>query len=102
MSRGGRRIAEIPARELIGLYCDQGLSTGAIARRLGWSDSAIRSRLVQLGITRRTPWARNAVTCDLAELVSLYVERRLSLETLAARYGRRSTLTCVIHVGDAT
>ena len=87
MSRGGRRIEELPAGELVSLYCDEALSTAAIAQRLGWSQSAIRSRLVQLGITRRTPWARNAVTCDLEEVVRLYVDDGLSLEAVAARVG---------------
>jgi len=87
MSRGGRRIEELPAGELVSLYCDEALSTAAIAQRLGWSQSAIRSRLVQLGITRRTPWARNVVTCDLEEVVRLYVVEGLSLEAVAACVG---------------
>jgi transposase-like protein len=78
---------EFLGREIARLYCDEGLSTAAIARELGWSASAIRSRLVALGIARRTPWARNAVSCDPADLVRLYVEEGLSLSAIAARYG---------------
>ena len=45
------------------------------------------SRLVALGVPRRTPWARNAVECDPGELVRLYVEEGLSLSAIAKRYG---------------
>jgi transposase-like protein len=87
MGIGRRDSRDIPADELVRLYCDEGLSTSSVARRLGWSESAIRGRLVALGIARRTPWARNAVSCDPAELVRLYVEDSLSLSAIAARHG---------------
>jgi hypothetical protein len=69
------------------LYCNDGLSTKAVAIRLGWSESAIRSRLVALGIARRTPWARNAVACDPVELKRLYLEAGWSLSAIAEKYG---------------
>jgi hypothetical protein len=75
------------AREIVRLYCDEGLSTGDVARRLGWSASAVYSRLVALGIPRRTPWARNAVECDPVELKRLYVEEGLSLSAMAEKFG---------------
>jgi hypothetical protein len=69
------------------LYCDEGLSTLQVALRLGWSESAIRGRLVALGIARRTPWARNAVDCDPGELRRLYVEEGWTLGAIAEKYG---------------
>jgi transposase-like protein len=78
---------EILAQEIVRLYRDEGLSTEAIARRLGWSASAIRSRLVAHGIPRRTPWARNAVECDPTDVVRLYVDEGLSLSAIAEMYG---------------
>jgi transposase-like protein len=87
MGRGGRRGEDIPVAEVVRLYCDEGRSVEQIARELGWSTSAIYSRLVGLGIARRTPWARNAVECTIDDLRSLYVEERLSLSEIARRYG---------------
>src|SRR6202171_2297963 len=82
----GRSEAEL-GREIVRLYCDEGLSTEAIGRKLGWSASAVYSRLVALGVPRRTPWARNAVEIELAELVRLYMHEGLSLSAIAKRYG---------------
>jgi transposase-like protein len=87
MGRGGRRIEDITKADLVRLYCDEGLSLGEVARRLGWSPSAIYSRLVALGIGRRTPWARHAVKADVAELRRLYVDEGLSMSALAERSG---------------
>jgi hypothetical protein len=61
MARGNRRIEEIPAAEVVRLYHDEQLSAAEIGRKLGWSQSAIFSRLKQLGIARRTPWAHDAL-----------------------------------------
>src|SRR6266571_5067282 len=85
MARGKRRIEEIPQVELVRLYCEEKLSASDVGLRLGWSKSAIQSRLVQLGIARRTPWARNAVECDVEEVRRLYVDEGLSLNLVAAR-----------------
>ncbi len=87
MGRGGRRSEDIPQAELVRLYCDAGLSAEQIARQLGWSASAVRSRLVALGIARRTPWASAAVECDTDELRQLYVAEGLTLSEIAQRYG---------------
>jgi len=83
----GRSSADIPEDELRRLYCDQGLSTAQVARQLGWSDSAVRTRLVALGIPRRTPWARNAVDCEIDELRRMYVEEGLSTTAIAQLLG---------------
>src|SRR6266851_8088681 len=87
MGRGGRRIEEIAEADLVRLYCDEGLSVSEVARRLGWSPSAIYSRLVALGIARRKAWARNAVEADTVELSRLYVDEGMSLSAIAAHYG---------------
>src|SRR5229473_4868045 len=87
MGRGNRRTADICAADLVRLYCDEGLSLHEVALRLGWSPSAIYSRLVALGIARRTPWARNAVEADAAELRRLYMDEGLSMSALAERFG---------------
>jgi len=87
MGRGNRRIQDISEADLVRLYCDEGLSANEVARRLGWSASAIYSRLAALGIARRTQWAHNTVDADVAELRRLYVEDGLSLSEIAARYG---------------
>jgi len=87
MGRGGRHSADISEADLVRLYCAEELSLDEVARRLGWSVSAIYSRLVALGIARRTAWARNAVEADAAELRRLYVDEGLSLNAIAARYG---------------
>jgi hypothetical protein len=71
-------------REIVRLYCDEGLSTEAIGRKLGWSASAVYSRLVALGVPRRSAWARNAVACDPGELARLYLEEGLSLGAIAS------------------
>src|SRR5216683_227482 len=93
MVRGGRSSSDIPEADLVRLYCDQGLSLSEVARQLGWSPSAIYSRLVALGIARRKAWARNAVEADAAELRRLYVDEGLSLSAIAGRYG--CTLTTI-------
>ncbi len=87
MGRGGRSSSDIPEADLVRLYCDQGLSLSEVARQLGWSPSAIYSRLVALGIARRKASARNAVEADAAELRRLYVDEGLSLSAIAGRYG---------------
>ncbi len=87
MARGKRRIEKIPQVELVRLYCEEKLSVSDVGLRLGWSKSAIQSRLVQLGIASRTPWAWNAVECDIEEVRRLYVDERLSLVRTAARLG---------------
>jgi transposase-like protein len=87
MGRSNRRIEDISEADLVRLYCDEGLSLHEVAQRLGWSPSAIYSRLVALGIARRTAWARNAVEADIGELRQLYVDEGLSLSAIAARYG---------------
>ena|SRR5579859_327657 len=87
MGRGGRRIEDIAAADLVRLYCDEGLSLGEVARRLGWSPSAIYSRLIALGIARRTAWAHNAVEADTSEMRRLYLDEGLSLSAIAARNG---------------
>jgi hypothetical protein len=87
MGSGRRDSSDIPELELVRLYCEDGLSTKDVAIRPGWSESAIRSRLVALGIARRTPWARNAVECDAGDLRRLYLEEGWSLTAIAARYG---------------
>jgi transposase-like protein len=68
MGRRNRRIEDISEADLVRLYCDEGLSLNEVAHRLGWSPSAIYSRLVALGIARRRAWAHNAVETDAAEL----------------------------------
>jgi len=68
-------------------YGDDGLSIAKIALALNWSETAVRNRLVALGIARRTPWARNAVACEVEDLRRLYVDEGLSLEAIAQRYG---------------
>jgi transposase-like protein len=78
---------EFLRREIVRLYCDEGLSAESVARRLGWSASAIYSRLKAVGIPRRTPWARNAVECDPVELARLYDEQGWSLSQIAEKYG---------------
>jgi len=40
---GGSR--DIPEGELLRLHCKEGFSTEKIARRLGWSATAVRNRL---------------------------------------------------------
>ncbi len=87
MGRGGRSSSDIREADLVRLYCDQGLSLSEVARQLGWSPSAIYSRLVALGIARRTAWAHNAVETDAADLRRLYVEDGLSMSALAERCG---------------
>src|SRR5579859_3383225 len=87
MGRGGRHSADISEADLVRLYCAEELSLDEVARRLGWSQSAIYSRLVALGIARRTAWAHNAVEADTAELRRLYLDEGLSLSAIAARYG---------------
>ena len=87
MGRGNKRSADISETDLVRLYCDEGLSLNEVARRLGWSPSAIYSRLVALGIGRRTAWARNAVEVDISELRRLYVDEGLTLSAIAAGYG---------------
>jgi transposase-like protein len=87
VARGDRRIKDIREADLVRLYCDEGLSLSEVAQRLGWSPSAIYSRLVRLGITRRTAWAHNAVETDADELRRLYVEDGLSMTALAERCG---------------
>jgi transposase-like protein len=82
-----RSIGEIPAFKVVRMYCDEGRSTAEVARDLGWSQSAVRSRLVQLGIERRVPWSRNAVAWDLDELRHLYIEERLPLSAIGAANG---------------
>jgi predicted DNA-binding protein YlxM (UPF0122 family) len=86
MGRGNRRIADISEADLVRLYCDERLSLNEVAGRLGWSPSAIYSRLVALGIARRKAWARNAVEADAAELRRSYVDEGLSMSALAERY----------------
>jgi transposase-like protein len=81
------RVWEIPAAELVRLYCDQELSTTQIATLVGWSPSAVYARLVALGIARRTPWAHSAVETDALELRRLYLEEGLSMSALAERCG---------------
>ena len=87
MGRVGRRSLDICAADLVRLYCDEGLSLSEVARQLGWSPSAIYSRLVALGIARRKARARNAVETDAEELRRMYVDERLSLNAIAGRYG---------------
>src|SRR6266446_8923018 len=87
MGRGGRSSSDICEADLVRLYCDEGLSLSEVARQLGWSPSAIYSRLVALGIARRKAWARNAVETDAEELRRLYVDEGLSLNAIAGRYG---------------
>src|SRR5258708_20300317 len=87
MGKGGRSSSDICEADLIRLYCDEGLSLSEVARQLGWSPSAIYSRLVALGIARRKAWARNAVEADAAELRRLYSDEGLSLSAVAGRYG---------------
>src|SRR6266851_1536602 len=87
MGRGNRRIQDISEADLVRLYCDEGLSANDIARRLGWSASAIYSRLAALGIARRTQWAHNTVDADVAELRRLYVADGLTMTALAERFG---------------
>ncbi len=87
MGRVGRSSSEICEADLVRLYCDEGLSLSEVAHRLGWSPSAIYSRLLALGIARRTAWAHNAVDAGVTELRRLYVDEGLSLSAIAARYG---------------
>src|SRR5438105_15839354 len=87
MARANRRIEEIPELDVVHLYCDERLSAEEIGWRLGWSRSAIVSRLIHLGIARRTAWARNAVNCDINEVRRLYVVERLSLTAVGVRLG---------------
>ncbi|MBN1811245.1 MAG: hypothetical protein JXA14_05355 [Anaerolineae bacterium] len=68
-------------------YTEQQLSTAAIAERLGCSETAVRNKLIQYGIERRTPWAHNAVDLDEDELRRLYEEEGLTLKTIAEVYG---------------
>src|SRR5229473_462996 len=93
MGRGNRRIEDIREADLVRLYCDEGLPLPEVARQLGWSPSAIYSRLVALGIARRKASARNAIEADAAELRRLYVDEGLSLSAIAGRYG--CTLTTI-------
>jgi hypothetical protein len=97
----GRPASEIPEDEVRRLYCDERLSTSQIARRLGWSDTAVRNRLIALGIPRRTPWARNAVACDIDEVQRLYVDERLSAMAISKQLGcsERSILRRLIAAG---
>jgi transcriptional regulator with XRE-family HTH domain len=81
------RVWNVPAAELVRLYCDEELSAAQIAALVGWSPSAVYARLVALGIARRTPWAHNAVETDAVNLRRLYVEEGLSMSALAERCG---------------
>ncbi len=81
-----RASGEILAEDLERLYAAEGRSIEAVALMLGWSPSAVRTQLVRLGIARRTPWARNAVTCDVDELRRLY-DQGLSLSAIARQAG---------------
>jgi transposase-like protein len=87
VGRGKRRIQDIGKADLVRLYCDDALPLSEVARRLGWSPSAIYARLLALGISRRAAWARNAVETDAAELRRLYLEEGLSMNALADRFG---------------
>jgi AcrR family transcriptional regulator len=80
-------IPEGGLRELCELYCGQGLSLAEVAARLGWSPSAVRARLVSLGIERRTPWAHNEVEASRELLFRLYVVEQLSMNAIAAQLG---------------
>jgi AraC-like DNA-binding protein len=82
-----RRIEQIPAEDVVRLYRDELLSADAIGRRLGWSAASIINRLIQLGIVRRSAWARRAVDCDIDDVRRLYVVEHLSLIAVAARLG---------------
>lgn len=64
-------------------YEHQQLSMTAIAERLGCSETAVRNKLAQYGIERRTPWAHNAVDLGEDELRRLYEEEGLTVETIA-------------------
>lgn len=79
--------------DIVRLYREEGLSTRRVAQRVGWSESYVLSRLVTLGVPRRLPWAAHAVTCDVAELVRLYVDEGLTLNALAEHY--RCSMTTV-------
>jgi hypothetical protein len=86
VGRGSRRSSDISEADLVRLYCDEALSLSEVARQLGWSPSAIYSRLVALGIARRTAWAHNTVEADAAELRRLYIDDGLTMSVLAERY----------------
>jgi hypothetical protein len=92
--RTRRASGEILAEDLERLYAVERRSIEAVAVLLGWSPSAVRTQLVKLGIARRTPWARNAVTCDVDELRRLY-EQGLTMTAIAAQVG--CSLTTVWH-----
>jgi biotin operon repressor len=83
----GIELSEDLAREW---YEGEQLSTAAIADRLGCSDTAVRRKLIQYGIERRTPRAHTSV--DLEEKTLRFGNR----EPQDERVGHRGppTLAC--------
>jgi biotin operon repressor len=68
-------------------YECQQLSIAAIAERLGCSETAVRNKLIQCGIERRTPWAHEAVDLGEDELRRLYEEEEWTVEAIAEAHG---------------
>lgn len=68
-------------------YEHQQLSLTDIAERLGCSETAVRNKLIQYGIERRTPWAHEAIDLGEDELRRLYEEESLTVEAIAETYG---------------
>jgi biotin operon repressor len=68
-------------------YEREQLSMTAIAERLGCSETAVRNKLTQYGIERRTPWAHNAVDLGEDELRRLYEGESWTVEAIAETYG---------------
>jgi len=77
--------SQLPEEEIRRLYVDEGQSTTAVATSLGCSETAVRNRLVALGIVRRVAWDRQAVSASTEEMRQLYVKEELSLSAVATR-----------------
>ncbi len=81
------REIDLPKKLAREWYERQQLSIAAIAERLGCSETAVRNKLIQYGIERRTPWAHNAVDLGQDELRRLYEEEELTVEAIAEAHG---------------
>jgi transposase-like protein len=77
----------LDAEKIVGLY-RQGLSIEKIAEEMETSFSAVRRRLMEAGVERRTPVD---IAMDrrpeAAELQRLYIDERLSTSAMGQRYG---------------
>lgn len=87
-----RRIT-MSQEQLRELYEKERLTTYQVAKRLGCCQATVWKRLIDYGITRRTPWELRANVPSREELIDLYTNKRLSTWEIARRHGySRSTV----------